>query len=229
MPLSDGDMIINHIRDSLFIELLEQSEIMNERSFIFRLNMSSEGTDKRELILNATESLVAIEGIHGLSMQKVAKQAGVAAGTIYRYFNDKEHLIEETRFHVTQRTADIIQAGLSDDMQLKEKYITIWLNIWHFSKTKNAIKSHMLFEQLCSNQSEQDTLKVKKMFYKIDQMFNEGKAQGVFKPLDNDILSSVSIESSAALARRHRKNCFQIDEEAINQAIDASWDALINH
>ncbi|MFC1236662.1 TetR/AcrR family transcriptional regulator [Vibrio sp. F74] len=191
--------------------------------------MSPECSDKRKLILNATEKLVAEEGIHGLSMQKLAKEAGVAAGTIYRYFDDKEHLIEETRYHVSQRTADIIQAGVDDDMTLKEKYSIIWLNIWHFANTKDAVKSHMLFEQLSSKEEGCHFPKKKEIFYKIEQMFDEGKSQGIFKLLDNKVLSSVSLESSAALARKHRNNGFPIDDEAITQAIDASWDALINH
>lgn len=191
--------------------------------------MSPECRDKRKLILNATEKLVAKEGIHGLSMQKLAKEAGVAAGTIYRYFNDKDHLIEETRLHVSKRTADIIQAGLDDEMNLKEKYSIIWLNIWNFANTKDAVKSHMLFEQLSSNGKGCDSLKEKEIFDKIEQMFNDGKSKGLFKPLDNRVLSSISLESSAALARKQRKHCFQIDDKAIAQAIDASWDALIIH
>ena len=203
---------------------------MNERSFIIKSSMSFDNSgDKKQLILDATETLVAKEGFHGLSMQKLAKEAGVAAGTIYRYFKDKEHLIEETRLHVTQRTADIIQANLTDSMGLKEQYRTIWLNIWHFSKTKNALISHMLYEQLSSKDGQCILHKEKEMFSKIEKMFNEGKSQGIFKQFDNKVLSSISLESSSALARKQRNNCFQLDEKALEQAIDASWDALINH
>lgn len=189
--------------------------------------MSPECKDKKMRILNATEKLVAEEGIHGLSMQKLAKEAEVAAGTIYRYFKDKDHLIEETRFHVSKRAADIFQAGLTDEMTLKEKYSTIWLNIWTFANTKDAVRSYMLFEQLSSNGEGCDS--EKEIFNKIEQMFNDGKSQGIFKSLDNRVLSSISLESSAALARKQRKHRFQVDEKTINQAINASWDALIIH
>ncbi|MFZ6043980.1 helix-turn-helix domain-containing protein, partial [Vibrio natriegens] len=40
--------------------------------------------DKKTRILQATEKLLAMYGFHGLSMQMVAREAGVAAGTIYR-------------------------------------------------------------------------------------------------------------------------------------------------
>lgn len=56
--------------------------------------------EKRQLILESAEKLLATDGFHGLSMQKVANQAGVAAGTIYRYFDDKEALIEEIKLNI---------------------------------------------------------------------------------------------------------------------------------
>lgn len=58
---------------------------MNERSFTSRMYMS----DKKTQILEATEHLLAQHGFDRLSMQMVANEAGVAAGTIYRYFSDK--------------------------------------------------------------------------------------------------------------------------------------------
>ena len=58
---------------------------MNERSFIDSETMSSNtAIDKHEQILTAAEKLIAESGFQGLSMQKLAKEAGVAAGTIYR-------------------------------------------------------------------------------------------------------------------------------------------------
>ncbi|KGK15495.1 helix-turn-helix domain-containing protein, partial [Vibrio navarrensis] len=61
--------------------------------------------DKRQQILSAAEKLVAEFGFQGLSMSKLAKEAGVAAGTIYRYFTDKEHLLDELRLRITRRVA----------------------------------------------------------------------------------------------------------------------------
>lgn len=72
--------------------------------------------DKYEQIIAAAERLIAESGFHGLSMQKLATEAGVAAGTIYRYFSDKEHLLEEVRLTVTKRIAEAVQADVHDDM-----------------------------------------------------------------------------------------------------------------
>ena len=58
---------------------------MNERSFtIVFLNMvnlkDNSNLDKRQLILDTAEHLIAQKGFQGLSMSKLAQEAGVAQG-----------------------------------------------------------------------------------------------------------------------------------------------------
>ncbi len=51
--------------------------------------------DTRQSILEAARDLYAKEGVHALSMRKLADQVGISATAIYRHFDDKEHLILE--------------------------------------------------------------------------------------------------------------------------------------
>lgn len=46
--------------------------------------------DKRDEIIRAAKELIAEHGFHGAPMARVAEEAGVAAGTIYRYFESKD-------------------------------------------------------------------------------------------------------------------------------------------
>ncbi|EJC6862588.1 TetR/AcrR family transcriptional regulator [Vibrio parahaemolyticus] len=186
--------------------------------------------DKRDQILAAAEQLIAESGFQGLSMQKLANEAGVAAGTIYRYFSDKEHLLEEVRLNVAKRIASAVQAGVNDDMPLKERYRTMWLNIWNLAGSNlNAISNRVQYDSLpCTTRSKAWELE-RKMFAQVDRLFNQGKEEGVFKPLDNEVLSGLSFEASVALARKHALGFYQLDDDALEAAIEASWDAIIKH
>ncbi|TOP78955.1 TetR family transcriptional regulator [Vibrio parahaemolyticus] len=186
--------------------------------------------DKRNQILAAAEQLIAESGFQGLSMQKLANEAGVAAGTIYRYFSDKEHLLEEVRLNVAKRIASAVQAGVNDDMPLKERYRTMWLNIWNLAGSNlNAISNRVQYDSLpCTTRNKTWELE-RKMFAQVDRLFNQGKEEGVFKPLDNEVLSGLSFEASVALARKHALGFYQLDDDALEAAIEASWDAIIKH
>ncbi len=62
-----------------------------------------EKSDKRCAIVRATLDLVAEQGFHGAPMALVAERAGVAAGTIYRYFESKDVLINEVFHYLEER------------------------------------------------------------------------------------------------------------------------------
>jgi AcrR family transcriptional regulator len=47
----------------------------------------------RVAILDAAEQLIAKHGLHGAALVQIAKRAGVAVGTLYNYFTDRDALI----------------------------------------------------------------------------------------------------------------------------------------
>ena len=204
---------------------------MNERSFTGDGQMTTHAPqDKRQQILSAAEKLIAEVGFQGLSMQKLAKEAGVAAGTIYRYFDDKDHLIDDVRVLVTQRVADAVQEGVNDSDPIKQRYRTMWLNIWNLAGTNlAAIKNRVQYDSLPITNSLNFRELERKMFAQVELLFNEGKEQGLFKPLDNEVLSGLSLAASVSLARKHSLGFYQLDEAALEAAIEASWDAIIKH
>lgn len=55
--------------------------------------MTSKKTEKYDLILNAALKVIAENGFHGAQVSKIAKEAGVADGTIYLYFKNKEDIL----------------------------------------------------------------------------------------------------------------------------------------
>jgi AcrR family transcriptional regulator len=44
-------------------------------------------------ILDAAEELIARHGLHGAALAQIARRAGVAVGTLYNYFTDRDALI----------------------------------------------------------------------------------------------------------------------------------------
>jgi TetR/AcrR family fatty acid metabolism transcriptional regulator len=55
--------------------------------------MTSRKQEKYDLILEAALKVIAEYGFHGSQVSKIAKEAGVADGTIYLYFKNKEDIL----------------------------------------------------------------------------------------------------------------------------------------
>jgi len=50
-------------------------------------------SDTRQNVLQAARQIYLQEGLAGLSMRKVARDAGISATAIYRHFEDKEAML----------------------------------------------------------------------------------------------------------------------------------------
>ena len=76
--------------------------------------------DKRELILRAATKLFARRGFFHAQVADVAKEAGVAAGTVYLYFENKDDLlisIFEQRMQEAMAEANASLKGVADPVE----------------------------------------------------------------------------------------------------------------
>jgi AcrR family transcriptional regulator len=64
--------------------------------------------EKHERILDAADALLAREGTGALSTTRIAEEAGVAVGSVYAYFADKEAIAEAIALRHWQRFADLV-------------------------------------------------------------------------------------------------------------------------
>ncbi len=71
--------------------------------------MSPRAEQKRAALLKAARRLVTEGGFRDLQMNSVAAAAGVAVGTIYRYFPSKAELCAELVARVSQREVDVLR------------------------------------------------------------------------------------------------------------------------
>ncbi|MDO8290010.1 MAG: TetR/AcrR family transcriptional regulator [Parvibaculum sp.] len=74
--------------------------------------VSARLADNRRAILNAARDLVAQGGFAAAQMTEVARKAGVATGTLYRYFPSKEELCRQVFREVSAREMNVL-AGIA--------------------------------------------------------------------------------------------------------------------
>jgi AcrR family transcriptional regulator len=72
-------------------------------------------------IQEATMRVIARKGMAAATMQEIAEEAGVAKGTIYLYFRDRDELVEKTFESAMQKVAAEVDAALDLDMPAADK------------------------------------------------------------------------------------------------------------
>lgn len=189
-------------------------------------------SDKRADIMQAALELIAERGFHDAPMSEIAEKAQVAAGTIYRYFENKDVLINELFQEMERQLMEAILYNYPQDEPIKKQFFHI------FSELCRYLVSHPLhfryMEQFFNSpygiSKRRDNLSGKNVNQNkngtITRVLNEGIAQQILKDLPVIVLTSLAIGPMLYVIRDHTLGFVVLDEALIRQITEACWDAI---
>lgn len=137
---------------------------------------------KYNQIIDAAVEVIAENGYHSSQVSKIAKKAGVADGTIYLYFKNKEDILVSLFQEKMGQFISSIEEEIKTKSNAKEKLLTL-IEMHYSQLTKNhhlAIVTQLELRQ--SNKELRlminDVLKPYLML--IDQIVQEGMDENIF-------------------------------------------------
>lgn len=89
--------------------------------------------DKREAIMTAALELFVERGFFGTAVPEIADRAGVGAGTIYRYFESKEALVNEIYREQKLQFGRIATGDFPATAPTREQFRVLWTRMAKFS------------------------------------------------------------------------------------------------
>ena len=190
--------------------------------------MAIEKNDKRCAIMRATLDLVAVQGFHGAPMALVAERAGVAAGTIYRYFDSKDVLINEVYHYLEERFFAAVMEDYPEDSPVRERFLHIGKVLVRYCI--GAPLEFRFLEQF-HNSPYGVAHRREKLFGKnnrdiITELFNEALGKGIVKDLPLPVLFALTFGPLINISRDHILHFVELDDELISRCVEACWDAL---
>ena len=182
--------------------------------------------DKRADILAATLQLISEHGFHGTPMAQVAAEAGVGAGTIYRYFESKDTLITELFLELKREVSEAMLAGFTPQESTEQIFHRVWLNTFEYC-VQNPQK--MLFlEQFHNSPFRTTETEAATLEYLAPALtvFQAAIEAGEIKNIPFEMLSIFAYDVTVALAKRHIAGTLPMDETYLKMAVQACWDAI---
>ena len=83
--------------------------------------------DKKLALLEAATEVVALQGLMAPTAQ-IAKRAGVAEGTLFRYFASKEVLLNDLMVHLASDLSQALEEDYDPAASLKARTLVLWNN-----------------------------------------------------------------------------------------------------
>jgi TetR/AcrR family fatty acid metabolism transcriptional regulator len=149
-------------------------------------------TDKRNLITDAAVEVFAEKGFHQARVSDIAARAGIADGTIYLYFKNKEDLL----LSIFEEKMDLLLTKLGETLEGvdgPEDRIRAFAQ-FHFEqvRTNRSVAEVLQVELRLSNKFLKEYRPEKLWAYLgvFGQIVREGQAQGVFRADIDPLITS---------------------------------------
>lgn len=148
-------------------------------------NQPDKKAQKCMRIINSAITLFAEKGFNDTSMLEIAQKAGVAEGTVYEYFQNKENLLISIPYEKLTRLYETV-GGISVENKIKNA-ITRIFEFYHEEKDYATILVLMLRTNKNFHRSKSNEI-LDKLFEIIADAIEQGKSEKIFKKdLDMDI------------------------------------------
>ena len=153
-------------------------------------------------ILSAAAELVRGEGMERLTMERVAAKAGVAKGTVYIYFKDKEELINSL-FHQTMAgMVDAVAQAAAVSGPLRERLLRVADEMRKVGQENLEFLTHihnadMTLKRIC--QQDRRSSDKQRLFGLMARVFSEALERGELIDADPEILGLLFLTSMHAL------------------------------
>jgi len=186
-------------------------------------------TDKRDDIIRASLELIAEHGFHGAPMALIAEKAGVGAGTIYRYFENKDVLIKALYRDLEEKVVAALTEGYSDEKPIRERFIFLCTRLLKYFV---AHPLHFRFMEQYYNSPYGVSLRRDKILRKADNrdvftdLFEQGTARQVMKDLPLPVHAALAFGPLIALIRDHTLGLLELHDALIVQIVEACWDGI---
>jgi AcrR family transcriptional regulator len=186
-------------------------------------------SDKRSDVLQAALDLIAERGFHDAPMAEIAEKAGVAAGTIYRYFESKDVLITELFRELEEKINAALRLDYVVEKPLRERFLYLLRGLLrHFiSHPLHFRYMEQYFNSPHGISIHRDRLLGKSGKHDIvTEIFVEGISRRILKDLPVPVLFSLAFGPMISLMRDHISGFILLDEALIQKTSEACWDAI---
>ncbi|NMC18920.1 MAG: TetR/AcrR family transcriptional regulator [Thermogutta sp.] len=139
----------------------------------------------KEALFEATVSVLSEQGVDGLTMDRVAAAAGVAKGSLYRYFRGKPDLLKFVYAKMVDPIFQDLDRMAASEQPVIEKLSGQLRGLLEHAASHAQIHK-LLFEDEVAHallqSSERSTVEVASR--RLAEVFRQGIEEGVFRPAD---------------------------------------------
>jgi AcrR family transcriptional regulator len=182
--------------------------------------------NKLQAIATATFTLVERNGLSGLTMPAIAREAGVATGTLYVYFKSKDELLTALYEHAKTSTAACMMDRDNPSAPFRSRFQRMWLN-W-LDKRLDHYAQVVFLEQYYNSPwfSEASRALSARLMKDFSALLEAAKAQQILKDVPTVLLINAFGGSVRETSNLLRSGALKRTPANLAMAFGLCWDGI---
>ena len=175
----------------------------------------------REAIFEGAVAVLTEHGLNGATMDRVAAAAGMAKGSLYNHFRNKQELLEFVRDRAIAPMQEALDEIVKSRLSAPEKLTSI-SRLWR----EYLVKHHAVFEFLINDRAAKRLLRDSEQtthasgIRQIATIIEQGIEQGALRPVDATAAAEMFVSASIGMVE-------QEFVAGITRPVDKAVDALM--
>lgn len=161
-------------------------------------------THKRQSIQDAVIRLMCREGLQSVTMERVAQEVGIAKGTVYLHYRDKQQLLDEVKDSaldpLVERIAEVVNAGGTPERKLHAyalRYLT------YFDESRDLFRILLYERQMTRVAGKRyQTGRYRKLVDFAAGTIRDGIRNGDFREVDARLVAAMFVDSIVAIVNQ---------------------------
>ena len=181
---------------------------------------------KRQQILNTFLEITSREGFSDSSIRDIAGKAGIAVGSVYTYFSNKDELIHTLFSELQQERADAVMKDHSENESAEVQLKKYWENLFNYYISKPFAFYYLEQFNHSPLYNEEEREQKLKILDPVITSFERGIAKGGLRYMNPTAMLYILYGHAAAIARLHlagKVNVIDYQMEVLKQSF---WDSL---
>ncbi|WP_125720521.1 TetR/AcrR family transcriptional regulator [Flavobacterium ustbae] len=186
--------------------------------------------DKREKILQSVYALTGKQGLASVTISGISKTAGIAAGTLYIYFKNKEELVQLAYAAVEDKMTQAMYRDFDINVPIRQSLKQIYINMLNYRLNNYA--ETVFIDQYVQSSYIQINFSKQLAEYEIQNkplydLLEKGQQEGIIKAVDAIILISFFDGAVRSCSTGIIQKLFPLTQQVIDDCFDMAWRGMI--
>lgn len=189
-------------------------------------DVPDEARSKQERILDAALDLFAGQGYHVTAVPEIAKAAGVATGTIYRYFDTKDVLLNALYQRWKGAFNAHVLAAAADNLSSRERFGVLWTRIadWLRDYPVQAVFLDQHFHKPVLDEKSREADRA--FVQLLAQFASDAVAAGEVRAMPPMLVAALVWGAALGMSKLAVDGHLVVDDAVASQAEASLWDAI---